>query len=480
MKLSALLAGLEYTLTGPDVDLSDFQYDSRRIQPGEGFICLVGTATDGHRYIRQAEQAGAAALIVEHPVESHLPQAVVAETRKAMSVMAEHYYGDPADGISMIGVTGTNGKTTTTYMIKAILTRENQKTGLIGTVAHLAGEENLGASMTTPEPKELQGLFRRMADRRCENIVMEVSSHALSQGRVYGVEFDVAVFSNLTQDHLDYHGDMETYASEKKKLFRQCRHAVINRDDPYGAYMAKGLDVPVTYYGIGEPCDVYATDVITHADGVEYTLHVGEKTRHIRVGIPGRFTVYNSLAAIGACLCHGLGLDEVAEGASAIQGVPGRAEVVPTPGTGYTVLLDYSHTPDSLKNILETAREFTRGRIITVFGCGGDRDPQKRPMMGRVAGELSDYCVVTSDNPRTEDPMAIIRAILPGVEETGCPHAVVENRREAIRHAMICAKQDDVILLAGKGHEPYQEIGHVRHPFDEKIVVAELLAELRS
>ena len=476
MKLSSLMEGIHYNLYGEDCEIGCLQYDSRKVQPGDAFVCLKGQGTDGHDYAKSAVAKGAVAVISEKKLED-IPAtvAVVADTRNTMALLAKKLSHHACEHMKIIGVTGTNGKTTTTYMIKTILENCGYKTGLIGTIANYAGSQRLEATMTTPEPGVLHGLFAQMLENDCVYVAMEVSSHALSQERVAGIQFETAVFSNLTQDHLDYHGNMQAYAAEKKKLFLQSKHAVINLDDSYAGYMIKDLQCPILTYGIETEADIRASKIETHRDSVCYQMHYQGKIYEISVCIPGRFTVYNSLAAISACITLGIPLEKIIAGVRCITGVPGRAEVVPTPGKDFTVLLDYSHTPDGLQNILTTAREFTKGRLITVFGCGGDRDHTKRPKMGKIAGMFSDYCVVTSDNPRTEDPMQIIEMILPGMEESGCKYTVIENRKDAIAHALVCAQKDDVIILAGKGHEPYQEIQGVRYPFDEKEIVQEVL-----
>ena len=379
-----------------------------------------------------------------------------------------------------LGVTGTNGKTTTTYMLHTVLRSLGKKAGLIGTVGVLSGERKLGESMTTPEPLTLQHLLRQMVDDGCEAVCMEVSSHALTQHRVAGIRFAVGIFTNLTQDHLDYHGTMERYLAAKRQLFMQCEYGVFNADDPHVGAMMDGVPCKALTYGIRQTADVMARDIDSGAQGIHYTLCYKGQTRRVEMRIPGLFTVYNSLGCAAACLALGLELDAIVDGLHQMQTVPGRIEVVPTGDTPYTVILDYAHTPDGLVNILSAVRGFAKNRVIALFGCGGDRDPKKRPLMGEAAGQGADYCIVTSDNPRTEDPQAIIDAIVPGVEKTGCPFEVVVDRRSAIRRALICAQPGDVIVLAGKGHEPYQEIDGVRHPFDEKEIVRQALAQIHA
>ena len=481
MKLLQLLQGVttEQPFDG-GIEITSLAFDSRKAGPGCLFACLVGTQADGHDYAAAAAGQGAAALIVQRPLPIDVPQVLVADTREAFAAVCAHFFGDPADRLMALGVTGTNGKTTTTYMLHTVLHALGRKTGLIGTVGVLSGEEQLGDSMTTPEPLTLQHLLRRMADDGCEAVCMEVSSHALTQHRVAGLRFAVGIFTNLTQDHLDYHGTMERYLEAKRRLFFQCETGVFNADDPCVAAMMDGVPCRVLTYGVTHAADVMARDIDSGAQGIHYTLCYQGQERRVEMHIPGMFTVYNSLGCAAACLALGLPLDAVVAGLHEMHTVPGRIERVPIGDAPYTVILDYAHTPDGLINILSAVRGFAENRIIAVFGCGGDRDPQKRPLMGEAAGEGADYCIVTSDNPRTEDPQAIIEAILPGVQRSGCPYEVVADRRKAIKRALICAQPGDVVVLAGKGHEPYQEIHGVRHPFDEKEIVRLALEEIRT
>ena len=478
MRLSQLLSGV--ALVRPlekDVEIEQITFDSRKVKPGTAFCCIPGLKADGHDYARTAVEQGAAALIVQRPMDLDVPQALVADTRAALPLLAANYYGRPASRMHMFGVTGTNGKTTTTYMLKTVLESAGEKAGLLGTVALMAGEEVMGSSMTTPEPVQLHSTLALFLEKGCTSVAMEVSSHALAQHRVDGIKYDVAVFTNLTQDHLDYHGTMEAYAAEKKKLFSMAKIGVFNADDAHTPYMIEGSSCQALTFGIDNQADIMAKEIELGAEGVHYTLVTPIGNGRIELNIPGLFSVYNSLACAAACYGFGLSLSQIVDGLHKVHTVPGRIEVIPTPTTPYTVILDYAHTPDGLDNILAAVRGFARGRVITVFGCGGDRDPSKRPLMGLAAGKGSDVCVVTTDNPRTERPMAIIEQILPGLKQSGCEYYVVENRREAIARAMELARPDDVVLLAGKGHEPYQEINGVRHPFDEKAIVQESLQQ---
>ncbi len=481
MQFSQLLAGVPNVVrTGEDVTITHVEIDSRKVKPGTAFCCIPGFQVDGHDFAAQAEKNGAVALIVEHEVPVNLPQAIVPDMRTALSAVAANFYGHPADKLRLFAVTGTNGKTTTTFMLKTVLESAGEKSGLIGTVVNLAGAEVIGESLTTPEPLQMQGYFAQMAQKGCSVCCMEASSQAISQHRIEGLHFQVGIFSNLTQDHLDYHKTMECYAAEKKKLFDQCDIGLFNADDPYGAYMQKDVSCRSYTYGVDQAADYRAEGVQLHAHGVEYDLVAPQGKGHVELPIPGRFSVYNSLACAAACLAAGLPMNTVLDGLHQVKTVPGRIELVPTPGCDFSVILDYAHTPDGIENILSAVRDFATGRVIVLFGCGGDRDPKKRPLMGLAAGKGADLCIVTSDNPRTEDPGAILQAILPGVEESGCPYEVVENRREAIAHALRIAEKGDVIVLAGKGHEPYQIIGKTKYPFDEKQIVAEELKKMNS
>lgn len=482
MKLSELLQGIQHhTNAADDLEILGIAYDSRSVKPGDAFFCIKGYQTDGHAYAKSAQDQGAVVAICEHELDLQIPCVVVEDARKAMALAAANYFGHPQDGMKILGITGTNGKTTTTYMLKTVLDAMGKKAGLIGTVCCMAGEKILKESdSTTPEPMQLFGLLRRMKDEGCEYVCMEVSSHGLSQDRVLGIEFEVGIFSNLTQDHLDYHKSMQEYAAQKRKLFLQSKIGVFNLDDPHCSDMTKGVGCRQVFYGTQPGADLCAQNIQLHQEGISYDLEIGGKRYPVQVNIPGKFTVYNSMACITALYAMGMRIEDILEGLQKIQGVPGRIEVVPTPGREYTVILDYAHTPDSMENILAAVAGFCKGRIITVFGCGGDRDPLKRPLMGEAAGKASNFCVVTSDNPRTEDPQKILADIIPGVEKSGCEYTVIENRREAIRFAMTHAEKDDVIVLAGKGHEPYQDIMGVKHPFDEKVIVKEILQELDS
>ena len=375
----------------------------------------------------------------------------------------------------MIGVTGTNCKTSTTYMLKAIAERMGKKVGLIGTIRNMIGDIIIDTERTTPESVDLQRILRQMKDEKVDVVIMEVSSHSLDQKRVHGIEYDVGEFTNLTQDHLDYHKTFENYFNAKKLLFKQSRMAVINKDDPYANRMMEGLDIPVMTFGIREKADVTASEIDITTRGVQFDFNYKNITSRFNVPIPGLFSVFNAIGAATVALSLGWNLDSIKYGLEHMMSVSGRLEPLPTGKNEFTVLLDYAHTPDALENVLKTVKGFATGRIVTLFGCGGDRDHAKRPIMGEIAGRFSDFAIVTSDNPRTENPMDIINSIVEGVKKSGCEYVVIENRREAIEYALKNARKNDVIILAGKGHENYQEINGGKHHFDEKEIVAEIL-----
>ena len=409
-----------------------------------------------------------------------VPYVLVSSDRLALALLGTNFYGRPAERMTMIGVTGTNGKTSTTWLLKQVLQHaRGAKVGLVGTMENHIGDQILPTERTTPESIELQALFAQMRDAGCTYAVMEVSSHALELDRVGGMTFDVAAFTNLTEDHLDFHKTMDAYCDAKAILFRRCRRAVVNGDDPWTPRILAGCSAPVITATVGGNGSLRAENVKLRADGVSFTAVCGGETAEIEVGIPGKFTVRNVLSVLGIALQLGISLAESAAALETVAGVRGRVEVVPTPGKDYTVLIDYAHTPDGLENVLSSVRDFCKGRLIAVFGCGGDRDPIKRPIMGRIGVDIADLAIITSDNPRTEDPAAIIRDILAGLGDAK-NYKVVENRPNAIKYAMDIAEKDDIIVLAGKGHETYQEIMGVKHHLDEREVVAEHLAEMRE
>lgn len=473
MKLSQLIENLEIKkiYNESDVEITGVHYNSREVTEGGLFVAIKGFVTDGHKYIPSAVKAGAAAVIAQEYTEGiAVPQIIVDDSRIAEAKVCATFFGNPSHSFQLIGITGTNGKTTCTYLVKQILEAEGKKTGLIGTNQNMIGDRIIETGRTTPDAFELHKLFAEMAQEKVDCVIMEVSSHALELGRVYGCRFSSAAFTNLTQDHLDFHVTMENYAAAKEKLFAMTDCAVINADDPYGSAMASRAQCDTVTYGINSGCSLKAEDVVLSENGVSFTV---AKTK-FNLAIPGDFSVYNALCAIGIASSLGVPMDRISEALSSACGVKGRAEVVKT-DTDYTVMIDYAHTPDGIENILKTVRGFAKGRVVIVFGCGGDRDNTKRPIMGEISGRLADFCIVTSDNPRSEDPMKIIGMIEPGVKATGTPYIVIENRRDAIKYALDNAQKDDVIVLAGKGHETYQILADGTIHFDEREVVREIL-----
>ena len=483
MQLSALLEGIEILACTADktLEVTGVCYDSRKIQPGELFVAVTGFAADGHKFIPMAAAKGALAVLCEREPEENVPYIKVASTRHALAVVSANWFGCPADNMCMIGVTGTNGKTTSTYLLKSVLEQTlGAKVGLIGTIQNMIGDTAIETERTTPESYELQQLFAQMYAAGCTHVIMEVSSHALVLNRVDTVQFKVGVFTNLTEDHLDFHKTMEEYCRAKAMLFTRCETGVVNLDDAYCEKITKDAACGLLTYGVKDThAQLRAENLELQASSVAFDVcRAGERVR-AALAIPGSFSVYNALGVIGAALALGLPLEKITLALAKSSGVKGRAEVVPTPGKDYTVLIDYSHTPDSLENILRTVRGFCRGRLIAVFGCGGDRDRLKRPIMGEAAGRLADLSIVTSDNPRTEKPMDIIDDIVAGMQDAPHPYRVIENRVEAIEWALAHAQPDDVIVLCGKGHETYQEVNHVKHHMDEREIVAAYLERER-
>ena len=483
MKLLELLKDIPVLESNVSMDLEIGQvvYDSRKVTPGCLFVAVTGFAADGNRFIPMALQKGAAVVVTAKKPEQEVPYVLVPSDRQALALLGCNFYGHPAKSMKMVGITGTNGKTSVTLLLKHVLEKTlGARVGLIGTTANMIGEEIIPTERTTPESFELQCLFARMRDAGCTHVVMEVSSHAIALDRVGGVRFDAAGFTNLTEDHLDFHKTMDHYCDTKAELFRRCEKGVINADDSYAQRFLDAAACQVLTTAVAGEGGLKAENLELRADGIDFTAVMGGERVPVSLGIPGRFTVYNALTVLGLAVSLGISLADSAAALADAPGVKGRVEVVPTPGTDYTVLIDYAHTPDGLENVLSSVRGFCKGRLISVFGCGGDRDPIKRPIMGRIGAELSDIAIITSDNPRTEDPEAIIRDITPGADEAGKAYEVVVDRIEAIRRAMSVAKQDDIIVLAGKGHETYQEIMGVKHHMDEREIVAQLLKEMRG
>lgn len=482
MKLKDLLREVTPTrMAGPgEADITGVCYDSRKAAPGCLFVAVRGFRSDGHAYIPAALEQGAAALLVEEmpgDLPEHVTCVQVDDTRAALARVAAAWYGHPERELKLIGVTGTNGKTTVTHLVRHILEKNGQKCGLIGTNGVYFSDVCRESARTTPESLELYGLLREMADSGCACAAMEVSSHSLALQRVLGLRFAAAAFTNLTQDHLDFHGDMEHYYRTKALLFDRCDTAVINLDDSWGQRLAEEKTCPrITLSARRDEADLVAKNIRLQPDGIQAVVVRDCDIARLRLGIPGMFSVYNALTAAGCCLALGLSLEQVCAALADAPGIKGRAEIVPT-GRDFTVMIDYSHTPDSMENILRTVRGYARGRVIGLFGAGGDRDHAKRPIMGRVGAEGCDLCVVTSDNPRSEDPEAIIRDILSGMDSKARPK-VIPDRREAIAWAVKNARKDDIIVLMGKGQETYQEVKGQKLHLDEREEVARALEQL--
>lgn len=475
MKLNEVLKEIEYSGNlSAEAEITALCRDSRKIEKGCAFVCIVGTGVDSHEFAEQALTEGAAVVVVERDLG--LPQQVlVKNTRFAWSVMCANWFGRPTERLKLVGITGTNGKTSTSYLLKAVLEQAGYQVGLIGTIQNMIGDRVVKTAHTTPDSYELQELFFQMAESGCEYAVMEVSSHALDQERVAGCRFEAGVFTNLTQDHLDYHKTMERYAAAKAKLFSRCNVAVLNKDDAWYQTMCEAASCQkVTFSLQDDSADYTARNVRCRPDGVDFECVGMGVIGRIRLATPGRFSAYNALAAATSAAALGVSFDVIKTALCGFGLVKGRAEVVPT-GEDFTVVIDFAHTPDGLENICETLNTCKAGRLVTVFGCGGDRDRTKRPKMGAMAARLSDFLVVTSDNPRSEEPTAIIADILEGLSETKTPYTVIPNRVEAITWAVENAQTGDTILLAGKGHETYQILKDKTIHLDEREVVTAAL-----
>ena len=461
-----------------DCEITGITCNSREVKKGFAFVCISGTNVDGHTFALDAKNAGAAVIIAQRDVNLE-NQIIVEDTHAAYAEMCANWFDNPAKDLRLIGVTGTNGKTSITYMLKSVLETAGYKVGLIGTIQNMIGDKAIVAHNTTPNAYEINSLFALMRAEGCTFAIMEVSSHALDQKRVYNLDFETAIFTNLTQDHLDYHKTIENYLEAKKKLFKMCRCAVINSDDKYAQDILKDLDCKAVTYSTGNDSVYSAKSINYKPASVDYQLVSDNFIKHITVNTGGKFTVYNSMAVAVTAIECGIDLSVVCEGLERLNGVKGRAEVVPT-GKDFTVIIDYAHTPDGLKNILSTFKECEKNRLIVVFGCGGDRDKTKRPIMGSIAVHNADYVIVTSDNPRTEEPIAIINDILEGTSSVNTTVKVIENRIEAIKFAISIAVKDDIIILAGKGHETYQILKNETIHLDEREIVAQALAELEN
>ncbi len=457
-----------------DTEIKGITCDSRMVKEGYAFVCIVGAISDGHKFALSAKEKGAAVIIAEKDTGSGI-DVIVPDTHAAYAMMSAAWFGYPTKRLKLIGITGTNGKTSISYMIKNILEASGEKVGLIGTIQNMIGDEVIETERTTPSCYELNELFAQMVQKGCTSAVMEVSSHALDQKRVYGVEFEVGIFTNLTQDHLDYHITMENYMEAKKLLFSMCKTAVINADDSWAERLKQGLNCKVVNVSALHSADYTAKNIEYRPDGVSFLLD-GENSLELNMSIGGRFTVYNAMSAAVAAMEYGIDSRVVEKALNGADGIKGRAEVVKNP-FDFTVIIDYAHTPDGLENILKTFSELKKSRLIVLFGCGGDRDKTKRPIMGEIAAQIADYVIVTSDNPRSEIPANIIEDILVGVKKYSTPHIAIESRIEAIHHAIEIARKDDIIVLAGKGHETYQILSDKTIHLDEREIVADAITK---
>ena len=485
MNLKNILQGIE-NIKGKgnfDIEIENIESDSRKVTKNGLFFAIKGFAVDGTDYINSAVENGAIAVVIEDEKDikkiekiNDITVALVPDIRKAMAISACNFYDNPSKKLRLVGVTGTKGKTTTTFMVKEILEKQGYKVGLIGTIANYIGEVCLGdSSRTTPESIELQKLFARMVEEKCQVAVMEVSSQSLKLDRVYGCDFDIGVFTNFSEDHISEHEhpDMEDYFKSKCKLFDMCKTAFINVDDLYGEKLKKIIPCEFATYGIDNSSNLLAKDITITNSYVDFKVKLTDRNERVKVDIPGRFTVYNALAAISIALKLGCSSENIKEALLEIK-VPGRSELVPNK-KGLTIMIDYAHSPESLENILSAVKSYTRGKVISVFGCGGDRDTSKRATMGEISGRIADYTIITSDNPRTEKPELIVEEIESGMKKTNGKYEVVVDRIEAIKTAINMAGKTDIIVLAGKGHEPYQEINGVKYPFDERKIVNDII-----
>ena len=486
MELKKILVGLEGIKAKGNVDLEikGIEKNSKEVKEGYMFVAIKGFSTDGHQYVENAIENGAIAVMVEEGCDLkalNIPENVtilmVPDTRIALAICSSNFYGNPSAQLKLIGVTGTKGKTTTTFMIKDILEKQGFKVGLVGTICTYINGKNLGDNdRTTPESLELQKLFSMMVEEKTEVVVMEVSSQSLKLSRVDGCDFDIGIFTNFSEDHISEkeHPNMEDYFNSKIQLFKMCKSGFINVDNIYTSQILKIVqDCDIKTYGIDNPANLLAKDITVTNTTADFKVKIGDRNERIKVGIPGRFSVYNALAAISVANKFGCNAEVIKEALLNVR-VPGRCELVDN-SKELKIMLDYAHSPESLENILQSAKEYTLGKVICVFGCGGDRDTTKRPIMGEISGKIADFTIITSDNPRTEDPQTIVDEIETGIKKTKGKYVCIVDRIEAIKYAINMASKKDIIVLAGKGHEPYQEINGVKHPFDERIIVNQII-----
>lgn len=491
MELKRILIGLEGIKAkgNIDIEIAGIEKNSKEVKQGYMFIAIKGFSTDGHQYVESAIENGAIAVMVEEScdlkslnIPENITVLVVKDTREALAICSSNFYGNPSAHLKLIGVTGTKGKTTTTFMIKEILEKAGKKVGLIGTIAtYINGKRIKDSDRTTPESLELQQTFRQMVDSGVEVVVMEVSSQSLKLHRVDGCQFDIVLFTNFSEDHISEkeHPDMNDYFKSKLKLFEMCKTGIVNADDLHAAKLPRLFpDSNIVTYGIDNFANVLAKDITITNSYVDFKVKITDRNERVKTGIPGRFSVYNSLAAICVAQKFGISVDTIKEALDEVR-VPGRSELVDNK-LELTIMIDYAHSPESLQNILQATKSYTRGRVISVFGCGGDRDSGKRAIMGEISGKIADYTIITSDNPRTEDPEKIVNQIEEGIKKTKGKYEVIVDRTEAIEQAIKMANKKDIIILAGKGHEPYQEINGVKHPFDERVIVNDIIKKMKT
>ena len=491
MELKSLLVGLENLKAkgNLNIEISGIDSDSRNIKKGSLFVAIKGFATDGHQYVEKAIENGAVAVMVQEGCDLksiHIPEDVTVimakDTREGLAIVSDDFYEHPSRKFKLIGVTGTKGKTTTTFMIKEILEKAGKKVGLIGTIAtYINGKKIKDSDRTTPESLELQQTFAEMVKQGVEVVVMEVSSQSLKLNRVEKCDFDIVLFTNFSEDHISpkEHPDMQDYFESKLKLFKMCKTGIVNVDDLHGAKIPRMFpDSDITTYGIDNYAKVLAKDITITNSYVDFRVKIKDRNERVKTGIPGRFSVYNSLAAICVAQKFGVDPEKVKEALTEVR-VPGRSELVDNKRE-IPIMIDYAHSPESLENILQATKSYTRGKVISVFGCGGDRDSGKRPIMGEISGRIADFTIITSDNPRTENPEEIVKQIEEGMKKTNGKYCTIVDRVEAIKEAIKMATKRDIIILAGKGHEPYQEINGKKYPFDERIIVRDIIEELEQ
>ncbi|MFS0823707.1 UDP-N-acetylmuramoyl-L-alanyl-D-glutamate--2,6-diaminopimelate ligase [Bacillus sp. 1P02SD] len=486
MKLQDLLANLhDFTEKGnANPFITSLEMDSREVEKGSLFFCVKGSTFDGHAFASDAESKGAVAIIAEKDVGVSIPVIKVKDTRRAMAVMADAFYQQPTHKLQLIGVTGTNGKTSISHIVEKIFKEAGEKTGLIGTMYTKIGEKTIEMKNTTPESVTLQKLFHQMVSDNVTRAVMEVSSHALDIGRVHGCDFNIAVFSNLTQDHLDYHRTIDEYRRVKGLLFASLgnrfdkdnpKYAVLNSDDTASEEYTRSTSATIVTYGIRQTADIMAANIRMTASGTEFDLKTPIGSYEVKMNLIGQFSVYNVLAAVATCIVSRIPISTIIRAIKKVKGVPGRFEIV-NGGQNFTVIVDYAHTPDSLENVLKTVKQFAKGKINVIIGCGGDRDRSKRPIMAKIATDFADVPIFTSDNPRSEDPLEILKEMEAGVE--GKFYITIPDREKAIFYAISNAGENDIIIIAGKGHETYQIIGNKTHSFDDRLVAARAIKEL--